>query len=60
MKDDRTTEEWVSQEALGLAAEIACHVRVMASELSDEDKASLLGLIMISIRNWRQDEHGLY
>lgn len=53
-KDDRTTEEWTAEEALELAAEIACHIKVMASEISDQDKASLLRLIMISLRQWKE------
>ena len=50
-----TTDEWVAENALGLAAEIACHLKVMAFELDDEDRTSLLRLVMISIRQWDEE-----
>lgn len=50
-----TTDEWVAENALGLCAEISCHVKVLAEELSEEDKIALIRMIMISIRNWDED-----
>lgn len=49
-----TTDEWVAVNAMGLAAELACHLRVFTEDTSlyDEERAALLRCIMISIRQW--------
>jgi hypothetical protein len=51
-----TTDEWVAVNALGLAAEVACHIKNL-TDLNEEDRAVLLRMIMISIRNWKEDKN---
>lgn len=53
-----TTSEWVHEKASTLAMDIAIHIKVMAEELSQDDQADLLRLIMISVRNWSEDQKG--
>lgn len=50
-----TLDEWVDKNAADLKPEIECHIKVMAGELSKEDQDSLVRLIFISIRQWRED-----
>ena len=52
-----TLDEWVSDNALGLTAELSCHLKVFtqgihSSVMDDNDRAALLRCILISIRQW--------